>query len=136
MAVVVRINDRGIQSLTAPGGDVWRMVRRMGRNTSVLAKAEAPPRGTGRLEAGIQDPEMTTVPFEAQARVRSTARHSLWVHEGTQGPIRRPGRGPMPIHNRSRTAVLAFSRRVRGQRANPFLARALREAFTIEMARR
>src|SRR5690606_12677820 len=102
----------------------WRFTRRMGRNTSALARRYAPV-GQGTLRRGIQDPEMTGLPRSSHARIVSRARHTLYVHEGTTGPIRRPNGGVMPIRNvHARGHIVAYRRTVRGQRANPFLARA------------
>lgn len=133
--VVVIINHVGISSMNYPGGHVFQFTRRMGRNTSALARRYA-PRRRGELIQRIRDPQVESRPNGVDAFVESAARHSLFVHEGTRTPITRPGGGVMPIHNASRTAVLTYKRAVRGQRANPFLARALRDAFRIEMARR
>lgn len=134
MAVVFVPNEAGIQSLTAPGGHVYRFIQRMGRNTRTLAKRHAPV-GQGTLRAGIRGPDMAFYPRAVTARVHSTARHSLWVHEGTHGPIRRPSGGVMPIRNvHARAHVLAYARVVKGQRPQPFLRRGLREAFLIGMS--
>lgn len=128
-------NQAGISSMNFPGGHVYRFTRRMGRNTTALGRRYAPSR-TGTLRRGIDEPIVTPRPGGVDAYVWSTAARSLFVHEGTRTPIMRPNGGWMPIHNATRTAVLTFRRRVRGQRANPFLARALRDAFLIEMRRR
>lgn len=128
-------NQPGISSMNFPGGHVYRFTRRMGRNTSALGRRYAPSR-TGEMVRGIDDPIVTPRPSGVDAFVWSTAGHTMFVHEGTRTPITRPNGGWMPIHNASRTAVLTFRKRVRGQRANPFLANALRDAFLIEMRRR
>jgi hypothetical protein len=133
--VVVVINHAGISSMNYPGGHVYQFTRRMGRNTSHLGRVFAPKR-RGELAAGVDEPNMRSFATGVEAFIWSTARHTMWVHEGTRTPITRPNGGIMPIHNASRTAVIAFRSAVRGQRANPFLARALRDAFRIEMARR
>lgn len=133
MTTVFVPNPVGIASLTAPGGHVWRFVRRIGVETNLRAKLGAPAR-SGELKAKIHGPDMSSTPSSATATVTAGARHSLWVHEGTRTPITRPGGGLMPIH--SGGAIVAYKRAVRGQRAQPFLAEGLREAFLAAMRRR
>lgn len=134
MTVTFVENPAGIQALVVPGGVVWRFARRIGRDVTRLAIVGAPHR-TGALVKRIDAPEMRTLPLTVIATVRSEARHSLWVHEGTRTPITRPGGGVMPVHNASRTRVVVFAERVRGQRANPFLRRALQQSFARHVGR-
>lgn len=131
-AVRVRVYDSRIQSMFAPGGDVWGFARKLGRETMITAQ-DAPPLGapedTGQLKLGIEF-SVTPVPHGCITTVRSTAPHSLWVHEGTRTPIYPrdsrwlripPGRG----HTRAR-----YLRWVNGQSPNPFLTRAMRFVLT------
>lgn len=135
MPVRVVIRDNAIARFHQPGGMVYRFTRKIGRNTSSLARKYVRTR-TGELKRGIQDPEMDTGPNHTTATVRSLAPHTLYYHEGTRTPITRPGGGLMPIHNATRTAVIAYATSVRGQRAKPFLADALRDAFLAQMGSR
>jgi hypothetical protein len=117
------VYDSKITAMNAPGGNVYRYTHHKTEATMLLAKALAPKR-SGRLAGGIRKDVRQTSRDRVVGRVRSTARHSTWVHEGTHGPIvptsgtymrLRPGGG------------YGFSMRkvVRGQSANPFLERAM-----------
>lgn len=119
-----------IAGLTRTGGRVYRFTERVGDRARDRAERRAPV-GQGTLRAGITGPYMQAGVQESIATVYSTAPHTLYVHEGTTGPIRRPGGGPMPIHSvTNRSLVQGYATSVRGQRANPFMWRALRSAVS------
>lgn len=128
MSVRFVANHAGIASLTMPGGMVYRWVFRFTGTVATVGRRNAPV-GTGRLRRGIVAPPPTPGPAMTEGHVYSTAGHSLWVHEGTTGPIRSTSGSVMPIHNRARTSVVAYRWSVAGQRKQPFLARALRTTF-------
>lgn len=135
MTVVFIPDQAGLASLTAPGGSVYEHVRTIGRDARLLAAAYA-PRRRGVLAAGIVGPDMSFSPRTATARVTSTAAYSIYVHDGTQGPIRRPNGRLMPIHNPTRTHVVTYRETVRGQTSQPFLLSAMNRAFTWHQRRR
>lgn len=121
-------NHAGIASLTLPGGQVYRWVDRFTGTVENIARRNAPV-GRGELRASIHRTPTSGLLSASRGQVRSAAPHSLWVHEGTTGPIRSTSGGVMPIHNRARTTVVAYRETVSGQRAQPFLARALNTTF-------
>jgi hypothetical protein len=82
------------------------------------------PVKTGKLRSSI----VVSVNVTGQGtvgRVAATAPHALWVHDGTRGPIR-------PKNAKMLSWVGAggriYARQVRGQKAQPFLTRALSAA--------
>lgn len=123
-------NMGNIVGLTRPGGRVYRFTERVGHRARDYAQRDAPV-GQGTLRAGITGPYMHTRTQVSVATVYSTAPHTLYVHEGTTGPIRGRGGSPMPIHNvRNRSVVEGYATSVRGQRAQPFMWRGLRRAVS------
>lgn len=122
-AVRVVVYDTRIQGMSAPGGDVNNYVRRKTGLTAAVAQVNAPVR-TGTLKRGIRT-DVRTVRQGAVGRVRSTARHSTWVHEGTYGPIL-PHGDFLWVPGRKGGTRRVKMPEVAGQRANPFLADALR----------
>lgn len=121
-SVRVVVYDSRIQGMNAPGGDVNNYVRRKTGLTAVLAQDRAPVR-TGRLKAGIRT-DVRMVRQGTVGRVRSTARHSLWVHEGTDSPILPEGEF-LWVPARKYGSRRVKMDMVRGQAAQPFLAEAL-----------
>jgi hypothetical protein len=133
VAFVVRSD--GIAALMAPGGDVGRWMRRKSQEVTLRARRYAPAR-TGGLRASIHTTGSRHVsPFVVTFEVRAESDHALFVHEGTRGPI-------MATHHRFMVVRPAphsyYSRptkrkRVRGQRSNPFLTRAMFYAMRSEV---
>lgn len=123
----IRVHEAEVMKFNLPGGEVYGMVQTTTRQAWTLSQVYAPKR-TGRLMRGIQyDRPKVTGPYTNVGVVRSTAWHSLFVIEGTTGPIRssRPGgwmliEGIWPI------------REVKGQAANNFMARALAVALRMK----
>jgi len=140
MAVSVRVDlHRGeiYRFLYSPGGEVVRGVKRWTQEVRWLAEARAPKR-SGHL-AGSSSVVMNTHPGFVVGTVSFSARHALWVHEGTgvygRGrPIRaRSGRMMrIPAGGGYRTT---YTRTVRGQRPQPFLVSALRLVMLPKGAR-
>lgn len=131
MARVRRVNldQRAIQRLAAPGGLVHRGARTVGTAVQAAATRLAPV-GTGRLRQS-GDTEVLTRSNAAVARVSFSARHALWVHEGTgiYGPRRRPivpRRARVLAWRDRRRGGWRFAHSVRGMRSRPFLRRAVR----------
>jgi hypothetical protein len=123
------VYDSKITAMNAPGGQVYAYTRHKTEATLRAAKMFAPKR-TGRLAGGIRIDVRQTSPDRVVGRVRATARHSMWVHEGTYGPITAHTGGRMHDGKLSVPVFIGAKRRMRraavaGQRANPFLERAL-----------
>jgi len=124
--VRVVVYDSRITAMGAPGGDVYNYTKNKTRRTAAYAQGFAPIR-SGRLRGGIRT-DVRTLRNGTVGRVRSTARHSAWVHEGVDGLIYPHGDYLwVPV---SRGASKRRQRPfVRGQDANPFLERALTAAM-------
>ena len=132
--VTVVVYDSKITAFNAPGGMVYRYVDNKTDAGVRFAKLFAPKR-SGRLAGGVRKDVRQTSKDRVVGRVRSTARHSAWVHEGTYGPIYPKNGRYLSV---PRTAAHPWNARghgrilkpfVRGQAANPFLERALRAAM-------
>jgi hypothetical protein len=122
--VFVVVYDSKITAMNAPSGMVYRYADHKAEAVLVAAKAFAPKR-TGRLAGGIRKDVRQTSRDRVVGRVRSTARHSQWVHGGTTGPIT-PKNGPyMRVPAFIGAAYRVNRVAVRGQAANPFLDEAL-----------
>lgn len=127
--VTVVVYDSKITAMNLPGGMVYRYTDNKTESVLRAAKAFAPKR-TGRLVGGIRKDVRTTSRDRVIGRVRSTAPHSTWVHEGTYGPIEARGTAEhgmmrLPAWKGAPPGVTILRQRVAGQRANPFLTRAL-----------
>lgn len=136
--VRVVVYDSRIQAMSAPGGDVFRYAQRKAQRTASFAKAFAPKR-TGRLAAGIRS-DTRTVVQGAVGRTRSTAHYSAYVHEGTTGPIvATNSEKGLWVPRRKYGYKRGWRDSVAGQRANPFLDRALsasmKEPYFLQGAR-
>lgn len=131
-SVRVVVYDSRIEAMSMPGGSVFTYAQTKARRAAAYAQEFAPVR-TGRLRAGIRH-DTRHVADGAVGRARATARHSAWVHEGTDGPI-------FPDGDFLWVPVSKFSAKrkqrpyVAGQSANPYLARglaaAMREPYTM-----
>jgi hypothetical protein len=138
MAVSVRVDLHSgeiYRFLYSPSGQVVRGVRRWTQQVRTLAVLRV-PKNSGQL-AGSSTVEMNTHPGFVVGVITFSARHALWVHQGTgiygpRGrPIRKPGGGLMKFPTGARGAGPArgrpftYTRSVRGQRPQPFLVSAL-----------
>lgn len=144
--VVLRVHEGTVMAYALPGGEVSDLVWAVARMTREIAKQTAPQR-TGRLRRGIgANRPKPLAPYHTASEVYANARHALWVHEGTTGPImpkksftlvvpreRGPASGS-ELYSASGGdgGVIFFTRGVRGQRPQPFLANAMRQALAIE----
>lgn len=123
-AMRVVIYDSAITAMTAPGGDVYRYAHRKGQRTTLLAKMNAPKR-SGALVRGIRMDIRKTGRDRVVVRVRSQAAHSLFVHEGTTGPIYAHNPRGLWVPRRKYGTSRRWRESVNGQKANPFLTRAM-----------
>lgn len=120
------IHDAKIESYTLPGGAVSDLTNDVAQATANISKATAPQR-YGTLVRGIGWSRAKPQGYgETAAEVRSTARHSLWVIEGTTGPITstRPGGWLLVDGWLPRKSV-------RGQAPNYFMHEALAAAMRL-----
>jgi len=152
--VRVRVNERQVTYYIAPGGEVAAELDKIARNTKAIAQMNAPVR-TGTLKKGIQmNTTKTTGPYTGHSMVTSSARHSMWVHDGTgtitakNGPFLLVPKRNTGVHTTrladagtvlfkeweaggKKRGTRLFTRRqsVSGQRAQPFLKQALETAM-------
>lgn len=109
-------------------GDGARWTHAKAKEIERMARVLAPKR-TGRLAAShVTLPTIGSNQYHKVYRVSAQAYYSRYVHEGTTGPItgrngwlKLPGRNPNPGRVTGKGTVVMS---VRGQRANPWLARA------------
>jgi hypothetical protein len=80
------IYDSRVDSWHFPGGMVFRYVNQEGRTVIGLARLLAPER-TGRLKRGLRLDTRPLARRQVVSRVRSTARHSKWVHGGRPAQV-------------------------------------------------
>jgi hypothetical protein len=138
--VRTRVNVSAIQSHFTATGIVGKEAREAGRAIKRAAIQAAPSR-TGTLKARHTGPRSSPTTLGTHVVVGNDSDHALFVHEGTHGPILphnstgylwvrpsphswyAPNYSPFgyEINAGGRTP----RRSVRGQRANPWLARAM-----------
>jgi hypothetical protein len=125
--VDIYIYDGKIILMSQPGGQIWRWAYQRRGRVERLAKVNAPIR-SGELARSIEASYEPAAPHDVVMEVAATADYALFVHEGTDGPIfpRESKRLFLPAWGPFRQS---FPRYVRGQRAQPFLADALREVM-------
>lgn len=120
---------RGLVS--SPSSGTFRYVRRKANQVQTIARINAPKR-TGDLAASIGSPDFNIRygGYVLEARVSATARHALWVHEGTDRifPQKRMNPKLLPflwVHPPWRQYRNSKQPWVEGQNPQPFLADAL-----------
>jgi hypothetical protein len=146
--VRVTIYDRNIDAMFMPGGDTWRWLEGVGREHMAMALVEV-PRRTNQLAASHN---LALTPYKRRGvrySVGNYARHAYWVHEGTDTPIvarhgftdggaPKPSRfksgrvtgmytpGGLPMLHLKPWGIHGYKSvyAVRGQEANPWIARA------------
>lgn len=136
-----RIIERNVQRLAAPVGPMADMLNDVTKKAKTLAKASAPSR-SGTLRRGINiNYAKPNGYLRLQGVLYANARHALWVHDGTTGPIKATGGGFMRVPQNRRSPVrgaalpnkqVLAKRSVRGQRSQPFLSTAIRKALVAE----
>lgn len=155
---VVDIHEEAVQSYIRPGGEVSEELWKVVRDTRDDAKLRVAVR-SGRLKRGIgaNRPQLEG-PLQGVARAYSSARHTLWYHDGTgengTRTIRSAKRGwnsgmYVPVNQRAahtlypkyagagtqtigtKSGPAFFADEVMGQRAKPFLE----EAFNASRAK-
>lgn len=149
----IKIHDAAVFAYIAPGGEVNDVLNDVARDTAKFGKVFAPSR-TGSLKAANRwNRAKVNGPLSGESSAYNNARHATWVHEGTSriypkrhGYLLVPRRGTLNSTTRGGSAGTnaykiwvagdkkgpkGFTRRdsVAGQRANPFLARALKAAM-------
>ena len=125
----VTISQTGLQRLVSdPRTPTYRQMTRIGRAVQSTAQQLAPV-DTGRLRQS-GDTQMRPGRGSLVARVGFSAKHALWVHEGTgiYGPRRTPitPRRARMLAWRDRRGGWRYARSVRGMRPRRFLTRATR----------
>lgn len=121
--VFMVVYDSKIDAMNAPAGMVYQYADHKTESVMIAAKAFAPKR-TGRLAGGIRKDVRQTSRNRVVGRVRSTRYYSQYVHEGT-GPLIGPTEGEFMRLRPGNGYGFLMKRMVRGQTANPFLAKAL-----------
>lgn len=145
----LKIHDGAIALYMAPGGEVNDELNDVAKATSRYAKIFAPARTNSLRAANKWTRTKVTGPFTGHSTAYNNARHAVWVHEGTSriypkrhGYLLVPRRGTLNSTTRGGSAGTnaykiwtandkkgpkGFTRRdsVAGQRANPFLKKAL-----------
>lgn len=125
--VYVRISDRRIMELGAPGRPVGRYVDRKGDGVERFAQIQAPKR-SGALARSIHKHPVEWRGHRTTVVISADAGYARWVHNGT-GPVIYPN-GPflwVPRRWSITGAKVGRMRRafVAGQRAQPFMTEAL-----------
>lgn len=133
MAVHYRVHEAAVQSFNLPGQPVYEeVVWNTTKTTRELAILYAPKR-TGKLAANIRAsrPKPTGI-YTLASSVSAAVGYAAYVHDGTTGPIYPNGSYlKVPYRNgaKSKGKLFFFAESVAGQKANPFLADALKQAM-------
>jgi hypothetical protein len=143
MAVSVRVDLHQAELARfkySPSGPIFRKVFLWSAEVRAVATVLA-PKQTGQL-AGSNHVQMNTHAGFVVGEVSFTARHALWVHEGTgiygsrRRPIRAHGKAmKFPGRVPGRRGGFIYARTVSGQRGKPFLVMALRLVMVPKGAR-
>lgn len=125
----VELDDAQVRALlTAQGSPLWDGMTRAGALTRDRAKLNLTAAGrvdTGQLRNQVES-ETVLRGQDVVSRVVSRAAHTMYVHDGTTGPI--VPRRARVLRFKPRGAVAyVFTPQVEGIAATPFLTDALRE---------
>lgn len=141
LPVRYRIIERNVQRMASPAGPMADMLNDVSRSASRIAKARAPVR-SGKLKRSIMWNRAKTDGYlQLQGVLLANARHAMWVHEGTTGPIRAKGGKGLRVPRNKKSMLkgselpnksVLYKASVRGQKANPFLARAITTSLVQE----
>lgn len=148
--VRVKISESQIRRFTLAGGQVHGATRRLSAVTEVLARQQAPSR-TGRMAQSISSGENWSNGRQSRFTVRVGASYATYVLKGVPGYIypkhlarhragnkagKRPGtfsgrvpRLPVGKSQGEPMSSWTFAEKVKGQSANNFLMRAVRQAM-------
>jgi hypothetical protein len=134
MTVHYRVHETAVQSFNLPGQPVYEdVVWKTAQTTRTLAILYAPKR-TGKLAANIRAsrPKPTGI-YTLASSVSAAVGYAAFVHDGTTGPIYASGARYLKVPYRngaqSKGKLFFFAESVRGQKANPFLEDALKQAM-------
>lgn len=150
MPTYIRVHEAAVSSYIMPGGEVSDLVNEVARNAQAFAKGYVNSR-TGRLVSNIRmNYARPTSPLTTSSMVYANIKHAIWVHEGTgltSGGFIYPNGKYLVLPKdlggsvsggdlyRSRTRngpkLYFFAKKVRGQAANPYLAKGLRDAMRL-----
>lgn len=129
--VRVFVHDRKIAEMGLPGGVIYRDMHHLIVKMEALAVTLAPKR-THRLANTITSSITPVGRRHIQGSVRARAPYAQYVIRGTKTPIR-PERGRylrLPVRGGSHlVGPFVYKRKVRGQRANDFLTKAMKGAL-------
>lgn len=135
IAVNVQLDEQQVRDmLTQAGGPVFNAVQRASGRARDLAKLNLTVAGlvdTGQLRQQIES-NVTVQGNDVVGRVTSQAAHTIFVHEGTDGPIR--PRRARSLRFKVRGGGFVFAASVRGTKETgnytPFLTDAI-EQLTV-----
>lgn len=126
-----RVHENAVMAYMRPGGEVYDELDKIGRNISKYGKAFAPKR-TGDLARNIRaNRPKTEGPYKGSVLVYNNIRYARYVHEGTTGPIRAKSGKAMRFRTKRGAGPYMFAMSVSGQRANPYLERAVETSMGI-----
>lgn len=127
----VSINEEALAAEMTPR--LVRLHSRMTREISDLAVVYA-PQDTGELDRSIREDPQEVLPMRVSGGVTAHARHAIYVHEGTRPHVIRTDPDHPMVFRIGGRKVFTDLVNSPGQRANPFLRRALDEVAirTIE----
>ena len=128
--------DRSVlaRTLTGQAGPVVNGLRAAGQRTTNLAKAELTKAGrvdTGRLRNSLRWELRVGSGGNLRVLVGSDLDYALYVHEGTEGPIR-PKRAKV-LRFKGKGGVFIFRKEVSGIPPTPFLTNALKRLDTRDL---
>lgn len=130
---VVVVNDQAIASLFDENSEIGRLTGRLMRQAKLTARAEG-PRRSGRLVGSVEGYANRHYTYGRRMALYSDLYYARFVLGGTKWPIEakhvtaKGNQGWMTVPVRKGSAYFMLRKRVRGQRANPFMQRALEQA--------
>jgi hypothetical protein len=125
--VTVKVHYGEIAKLFAPGGMVRDDATQAQRAILITAEMSAPRRSGVLRGSHLNIGFLQEGPYRIVGRVRNVADHALFVHEGTKSPLAPGKMMKVPVYKGAPNFFIASPRRIppiRGQKANPWLARA------------
>ncbi len=125
MVTRVTIYDTAVDSLFAPGQDVWRFMALLGTEHLAASIAFAPSRTNALRAAHYPVPILTPNGRRGwRYTIRNDAPYAEYVHRGTTGPIMANGNYLSVPITRGTSYPRFLARSVAGQTANPWIDKA------------
>lgn len=126
---IVTVYDVELSALFDRMGTVGKPMTRLQREVFLASIAAAPARSGEIKRSHVNRGARKAGPYRIRGFIQNEAPHAAYVYKGTSGPITPKRRKVLRLAAGGGHGVV-FTKRVRGQRANPWMERAARTVLS------